>query len=751
MTDANISIGHDGDSNPVSTTSGAGASYYSSNSTIVVHPDDTTNSPSVTVEIDATGAEVDDRISYQITAENGGSLQASFLTYEESSQKITNGQGDLADDIYAGETLTLDAGSTDSTIRVYEDNTDSSNGYDRVSTIKTLYSDVWNYDTSDLNGDYVVTFNSKDPSNDGQSFTVLPLNLGVEATDGNITTEDDVTVDVTSEDGGASVTVELYEEGADFSNTDDLANVTVTTGPSGDATANLGNISAIEDQGAGDYVVRAVHSSTGIDATTNTINVTAAGDATVNLPSDTVYEERGDIATLNVSVENTDEAYVKIGSTSSNYALNFTAHDGNDDGYVVVKFNTAKTDDVVTSNLTEAVYAAGNNDDEITTEGDNTNRPQGVYAYDSSGNWNIVTNDAPLSTPIASGNYDVVAGVSDDSRDTKTILSLNKPSVDSVDTWVHQSTNNLPDSDELSELVNGVSQDDTVAAGDILVVEAKASGVFGYVDEKSDFGDARTGNSGVFLNLTQTNEGPNANADELSASDANQVYFDETNNTIYFAYKTGSNTNLNGGEDFKADFHVQKHNAVYKKSQNASAQLSVAEESIEVTGLNSSDVLELEAGANATVAGTSNLAPGTSVDVEIETSGTLFTKTVDVSKNGTFTAQFDLSQLSAGDSVTVTAEGTDASHEVDGMIVENVQETTTTTEGGETSTTTTTTEETTTTTTTTEETTTETTTEETTTVETTTGDNTGSIPGFGAAVSLVALVAAALLALRRSN
>ncbi|WP_368276229.1 BGTF surface domain-containing protein, partial [Halorussus marinus] len=182
-------------------------------------------------------------------------------------------------------------------------------------------------------------------------------------------------------------------------------------------------------------------------------------------------------------------------------------------------------------------------------------------------------------------------------------------------------------------------------------------------------------NSNVFLNVTETNTGPNAVATAYDYDDVDTAYYDAENNTVYYAFQTGNN-GLSADANYNAEMKVFKGNDAYTSTQNASADFEVAEQNIEITGLNSSDVLELEAGENSTVMGETNLAPGTPITVEVETDGQLYTQTVDVQSDGTFSANFDLSEYDVGTQLTrVYAEGGDTDDEVtDAVLVESMSD-----------------------------------------------------------------------------
>ncbi|MFC4549218.1 MULTISPECIES: BGTF surface domain-containing protein [Halorussus] len=515
-----------------------------------------------------------------------------------------------------------------------------------------------------------------------------------------------------------------------------------------------------EKVNAGNYTVELEVVDTGATAEA-TINVTKGGDATASFEdSDVVAQERGDVANFTVDLDNSNQGTVTIGSSEVNWVTNFTVHDDNDDGNVTIDFNTYQTGSSTWSEDPESLSAKQKVQKFITVEeGDsislssvdddsnsnNANNDQGVH-YGS----NLVA--GTTNNPIADGDYELTVGVGGEETDVNQLV-LSKGSVDGAQSWTYPET--ATNIDGLNTLLDNVAQDNSVAMDDLAVVQIDASGLYGHLGASNANGmlDQAAGNSQDYysLNFTQTNAGANADGNSFDgSSDDVETYFDAQNNTFFAVVNTaGSNAGIQAGDEYNATFTLHKGSPVTKKAQSATTEFSVEQRTLEFTGLNESDVLELGAG-NATVKGDTSMAAGSEFSVKVKSDSFVRTSTATVNENGTFTADFDFSNVNVGTNVEVSASNGDASDTVEGVIVESTggsQETTTaTTNGTSTITTTTTTTtsvggtETTT-----------TTTETTTTDTTTTNGGSSGIPGFGVSVSLVALVAGALLALRRSN
>jgi PGF-CTERM protein len=212
--------------------------------------------------------------------------------------------------------------------------------------------------------------------------------------------------------------------------------------------------------------------------------------------------------------------------------------------------------------------------------------------------------------------------------------------------------------------------------------------------------------------------------------------------------------------DLEDDLDDDEAQAEY---QTASANFSV-EESEGSFDLNQDDLVQVTATEDAQVTGTTNIAPGTEFTVRVQSSdGTeprfFETQTITVQADGTFSAAFDLSDQSDGDEFTASVRQAGFELEEDGVIGPDATATATPEPDTETATATATPTATATATATPTATATATPTatateapetdEPTDTATEEPDTTTTTTPGFGVAVALVALLAAALLAGRR--
>lgn len=491
------------------------------------------------------------------------------------------------------------------------------------------------------------------------------------------------------------------------------------TGPRDALDANFSTVDP------GEYEIVADVIDAGATATA-TIEVREPGQQSANLNQSVLVEQRGDVANFSVNLNGTQNATITIGSQEVNYQASVRVRDVNDDGEVRLRFNT---------------FVAGRN--VAPTGGFTAVGPDEIIDY------NLDTE--PLTTPLDAGQYTVTANLGGQPVDIATLI-LEEQSLQSMTVWT------APDSAEpgsATELFDAVSRDDTIAREDWTVIEVSGSGLYGYLQEPANLNDPSLG---LQLNITRTNVGPNVQPEPVPL-DRVRLVPDPQNNHFFLLLDTNG---LESGAQYRATFTMTEENPYVQQNRSVSANFSIVERRVTVANASGDQPLRLSLG-QAVVSGNSTLAPGSQFDVRLRsTGGNPFVQAteVTVNQNGTWTANFDVPDVPNGTEVQVLVPNYNVSSQA--VLVEGAPAAgqpagqanqTTTAQTQETTTTTTTTTETTTTET-------ETTTavettpaEDTTTTETTEegGGGGGGIPGFGIGVALVALVAAAYLAIRRSR
>ena len=570
---------------------------------------------------------------------------------------------------------------------------------------------------------------------------------------------------------------------------------TITVRADGSATAEQEETLDFTDIDAGEYTFE-TNVTDSLASDSSVINVTDTGDESADFANNVESEERGDVVNITVQLDNTDEAIVQVGNPDSvNYYAWAEITDDDDDGVAYVEFNSyeAGTD--------------GNNPSDVLTAGDDDTTIDGV---DQGGTFTTsrsddsdILEDADYNMYVAAGQpserIDGDAPSANADADNRGTLRLTERSTDRAQIWTapaeDDSTLQGLDSDDpgaITEFVaeGNLTQSSTIANGDVVVVEVQASGIEGILATGSDTTSAyqaasdgtrsspsypAAASSGGPFSLSIEEESGAANTGstnllnvtDISSSDINVVQ-DQANNTHYVVLDSEVITSGTGeltyedGDGYVANFTVDSDNSdLAGDSQSVTDDFTVEDVEVELDA-NANDFIVAEAADNQEITGDTNVAAGTNVTVDLNSESTEdpFLKQPEavVQSDGTFTIIADFGENEVGTNFTAQAniDGTDQGDEFDGYLVEATEEPETeepTDDGTATEEPTAPPEE-------TDEPTEEETTmgemtdEEETTMagtdaeETTTGSGG---PGFTAAIALIALVAAALLAVRRDN
>lgn len=367
----------------------------------------------------------------------------------------------------------------------------------------------------------------------------------------------------------------------------------------------------------------------------------ASGEqATARFNQSTVTEERGDIAAMEVTLSGTTTAQVTVGSRAVNYETNVTVRDGNDDGQVTLLMNTFTAG---TTGSESSVYTTANDADSVT----GTNRTTGT-----------------LRAPLETSSYNLSAVVEGRETDTAT-LRLTERASDDLVTWTAPaaSFDNVTNASEVAAAVEGgrITTTDSVAAGDVLVLQFKLSGIYGALAAENFTGLVEHG--ALDLTIEQTNPGTNRRPKQLDLNqsldnESIRVISDERNDVLYVNVDTASVAFENGapsaGDEFQSTLTLSEQSGLTESDQSISANVTVVGAEL------SFGELGLAADANQTVTGTTSVAPGSEVAVRLQQNGSgsfLKTNTTTVKPNGTFAAEFNLSDTAPGTPVTVRADG----------------------------------------------------------------------------------------------
>ena len=631
---------------------------------------------------------------------------------------------------YRGSVVAVVASSVNTDIEITDDDDDFTYF---VSGSTGTNSRVYTFDTENRDvGSYEATFDGSNTA----TIELRELGLDVDIDDRTVTDEDEIEGTVSANAGTRGVQVELLDSDGDAVSGE---SVTGNLDGQGEFEFTLGPVDT------DDYTVEVTDLGSGVVIESDVITVSKAGEGRADIAGGIVTQQRGDIANITVTLSNTDTATLTIGSEDAGFRANVTVEDDSGDGQVNVLFNTY----AATNGVSGDVFDVADSDDDIdSSDIDPQNR---------------------VSSLLDAGEYDLEVRSGDDASDDSQgvgTLVLEERTTDSLVSWTAPTGTTFDDSDEVYEAVANanVTESDDIADGDLVIHQLQTSGLEGALEAQSGNETAAffALNGNVYeLSVEESNPSANRDAFVLNLHAGNTVVVPDPDNDTYFvAFDTddvvgerpnGQTVQLDDGQELLANF------TVYEDEGNLADEDQTVEDEYGIVEAEHSldEPVNVSAASGQTVAGETTVAPGTELSLRVRSSGDtqpsfLKTASVYVTEDGTYEGTFDFSEQQAGDTFEVTVRGGAAdSLTVDGNVGEGDATTDTATDTvTETPTDTETQTE-------TEMPTdgepTDTATEAPTDGEptdTATETSTGT-PGFGVVVALVALLAAALLAVRR--
>jgi surface glycoprotein (TIGR04207 family)/PGF-CTERM protein len=419
---------------------------------------------------------------------------------------------------------------------------------------------------------------------------------------------------------------------------------------------------------AGDYTLDFDVSDTTASASTDLL-VSDVGSGEASFSTTSFSTPEGGVAEIEISLTGaaTGGTIVIGDEAEAGYQANVTFEDDGD-GEVVLEFNT---------------YAAGNDSYgvAVTAQGDDTA---------------TVEDQTQISQMLAQGDYtltvstaETASGTVDSPQDFGTVI-LNPRSTDSMQLWTapegtsfDTNDDGATTADDVAALVEDgtLTQTEAVTSGDFLVHQVSASGLEGVVKSEGSLA-AAIENGSVSLSITQTNPIQNQDPKEIDVSESSLTYV-EADGVYYIVANTENletemdSKSVAAGDEYEAVFTVEDDRLLRSGSADAHQSVSATfTVEAEATSLDSEPV-EVEAAAGQTISGTTNLAPGTELTLRVRSvdtqPGFYTTETATVQADGTFSATFDVfSEQSAEDTfrVTVLRSGNDLV-QADGVVVES--------------------------------------------------------------------------------
>ncbi|MDT3436591.1 BGTF surface domain-containing protein [Haloarcula sp. 1CSR25-25] len=626
-------------------------------------------------------------LTVKISGLSGGDGTVVAEDIDVTSQTIAADDTQDDSNAFRGEVLALRASDTDadtatsSTEVLVED----SNGAVVIQDTYAANSEVYTLDTENLDTgeEYEISVAGDEDENVTISDLALEVNIDDDVGEGaNIDDTDNLAVNVSTNRGGQPANATLFDE-----DDDKVATQIKNLQGNNNVVFNFGNQS--EDDSP--YYVEVTDNQTGVSAQSGLINVSESDDGDASFETSTVQDEVGDVVNITVQVDNTEDAVINIGDENDdNYYIQGQLEDDDEDGEVTVQFNSYTAG---THGTNTVLSVPGDDDiDDIEEGGDYT---RGSLSDDT----------------LEAGSYsmNVTAGTSPDvtSPDTVGTMRLNENSVESMQTWAAPSDADIDDEDvDIYDRIGvNLTQSDNVAAEDVVVHQIEASGIEGAIEyEDVDNGASGTtaafaqavdtdgntdngvGTAGLTLYVNRTDVGANADADTVdfaNSTGALTVVEDADNNTYFVALDT-SDVQFESGETI-VDEEDTRINATFAVKEgpltddaSSTAALYRTSERDATLNLDDDGFVTVSAAAGQEVTGDTNVAPGSELEVEMESESEanpfVLRPEADVGPNGTYTATADFSDYSAGTNFTVQTLDVDGdedfSDEEDGRIVE---------------------------------------------------------------------------------
>jgi surface glycoprotein (TIGR04207 family)/PGF-CTERM protein len=685
---------------------------------------------------DSDGSTADLTASDVVTIQNDAPSQGEGANLSESTL------------IFAGQDAFLDTDLDQGTqnIRLVR-SPDSEDDRTTVRPLRVGANGVIQIDTSDLETDNYAIVNANTDT-DLVTFEVIVQNLQTEFDDETVDDDENTTLEVTSnrvQDFEIVVEVDgisddrlldIFASADARENEDDDIVFTATDGD--DVRADF------EDVNRGDYEFNFSVNDTTAESTAD-ITVERAGTAELGLNESSYTAETGDTTNMTITFDETDEGFIRIGDEDIGYNVTYEVVDGDEDGMLNVSLNT---------------YDTANNNGGL------------VLAEDEDGEVNAVNLTDTVTGPLDPGNYDIEVTQQEEDLgsgpDAVGTLAVTERGTTAARPWVtfSDAASDLDRGDDVIAAIEAgeVTQRRNVAEGDFAVVQFEVSGIFGYLEAQNNiangFGavDDEDETLPVSLQVEEANPGANQEPDAYDLDDLTYILDDERNMLFVVVPTTGSGIPAEDGDQYNATLEI---NALDDDDVPGTLNDARTDERVSTTfrvtereaplDTNAQDLVEIEQSEEAMVSGTTTIAPGSEITVRVRSvSGAenpfVMSETVNVSSDGTYNATFDFAETPVGTNFTATVSaspGLDGDDEFDGVVVEETTDTPTETDTP----TPTETDDSTPTPTETDDST--PTPDDGTDTPTPTETTTTTTPGFGAVVAVLALLGAALLALRR--
>jgi hypothetical protein len=622
-----------------------------SDATVTMDPDDDQRATIELPQAYSSGVTLEVRIDVETP---DGDQKETTNTVETTNIVIQSGESTGTPTVYQGEVIALLSNQTDK--RVTFGNT--------VDTTRQN-STVYHYDTGSLApGIYDVEFESGAAA----SFEVRESSLTL-TTDGNITAADNITADIESNRSSGAFTVSVLTSDEELVRSEDGRYM------NGTATVDLGRVDG------GDYTVEVEDPRTR-KTDSASVTVSCAGGCGTLVHIDGVTREHaGDVAHIDLELVDTDEATMTIGSRDDGYYANLHLTDGDGDGEVTVAFNS---------------YTAG---------ASQADRP--VWAVDPADSVELVAEggafqtDDPAEDTLDPGEYSVNASGGHYSYETAdspgreistvSLLHLEERTAGNVTIWRapgHVDVGSLSASDLQDRTAPLLTDADTIATQDLLLVELNTTGVAGQLanaeTESERLAILTQKDRGLSLTAKQTNPAAGDDAHEIDFEATTTAVVTDPKNDTYYILRpvqdedaTGSSA-VEPGNEYAVNHSLSGDSDFTGTPPRTAPAFEIVETDVSIPAGN--QTLDLRPTSGQALTGQTTIAPGSTITLNLSGEGgnqihSAETTVEQTEMNGaaTFGTAVDLSAF-AGETVTVWANATGAADSVESQVGVNASQ-----------------------------------------------------------------------------
>lgn len=619
----------------------------------------------------------DDSASFNTTdgtTYSGSDIEPVSATHATTT--LTEGDSNEDRPAFRGETVALVGDSAGEELLIRS----AANG--SLLQILTVPDDgqVYAFDTADLTGDaYAIGFDGDTGSADDRLLELLEYELAIQVhqnrnvDDATVTDTENVTGTVSTNRVDQQLSVSVLD------GDDAIRSTTVLTNGSGEASFSFAPIQL--DEADDHFTVVARHEpsqTTAIERIKVSQVEYDAGFGTLG-----IVEERGDVVEIPVVMSPDvgdkvaiDRATVTIGGPDVGYQANVTVSDWNNDQTVVLRWNTYLAD------------GTGGADEFSVESTDDDERDDAVTVDD-------VTSDVEGGPDdvLDTGTYEITvrsgAHSATESANASGTVFLTERETSDLHLSVAPTDTAVP-LESLAEIQEASTKDeltrtDTVADGDRLVFEIAATGLGGAIEANESANETvrfdQFLREAASMRTVQTNPDPNTEPKVIAVtiSSIDTVAVQETNDTYFVVVDldaTQITRDLNGndvpdsgeptvdltdGDQFETTFEIlEKDGGLADRPQNVSVSWAYQTPTAEIdqTDVESDRVAVVEPEPAQTITGTSNVAPGTELTIRVRDDANdwafLEQRTVHVTENGSFSAEFSFADAPQDTPLTIT-------------------------------------------------------------------------------------------------